>query len=163
MQTGLGRHVVSKVGGRELSPARMWRSISFTCSEVRELGGLRIQWMIVTRKRSRELIHKRMMWWTRLSISASHRLGNLLKAQCFSRREHRRGQDTCRAGCCPDLEHITSTDCAFSIVYDSLPVFCLVLRHRISFQPFGFGLNLNSLAGGYDLYSKSVVIVAPES
>ena len=38
-------------------------------------------------------------------------------------------------GCCSYLEHISSTDCAFSFLFDSLPVFCLLFRHRISFQP----------------------------
>src|SRR5262249_36129468 len=42
LQAGLSRHVIRKVGRRELSPARMRRSISFPCTEIRKLGRLRI-------------------------------------------------------------------------------------------------------------------------
>src|SRR3569832_529965 len=38
VQAGLGRHVVRIMGRRELGPARMRRSISFTSSEIGELS-----------------------------------------------------------------------------------------------------------------------------
>src|SRR5215213_8688002 len=115
----------------------MRRSISFTCSQVRKLRWLGIQWMVIRWKRSREFIHERMMWWTGSWCDASDRFGNLLKAQCLVRSQHVRGQNSGGPGCCSYLEHATSTDCALSFIYDSLPVFCLLFRHRISFQPLG--------------------------
>jgi hypothetical protein len=36
--------------------------------------------------------------------------------------------------------------------------FAFFLGIEISFQPFGFGLQIKTLAVGYDLYSKSVAI-----
>jgi hypothetical protein len=35
------------------------------------------------------------------------------------------GQNSCGPGCCSYLEHTSSTDCAFSFLSNSLPVFCL--------------------------------------
>src|ERR1051326_1493188 len=127
------------MGGRKLGPARMGRSISFTCSEVRKLGWLRIQRVVVRWEWSREIVHKGTMWWTWLSISASHRLGNrLLKRKCFTGRQHGRRHYRSRAGGWSYLEDRFSTDCAFSVLSDSLPVLCLLFGHRISFQPFGW-------------------------
>src|SRR5215510_12939113 len=108
---------------RELRPALMRRSVSFTRSCVRKLRWLRIQRMVNLRKRSQEFIHKRMMWWTDRWCNANDRFGNrLLKAQRLVRSQHVWGQNTGRPSCCSDLEHTASTDCAFSFLYDFLPV-----------------------------------------
>ena len=64
MEAGLAKYLVREMDRCELGPARMGRSISFTCSEIRKLGWLRIQGMVVRGKRSREIIHERMMWGT---------------------------------------------------------------------------------------------------
>src|ERR1051325_3506720 len=124
----------------ELRPALMWRSVSFTRSYVRKLGWLRIERVINLRKRSQEFIHEGMMWWTvsRRGRIATYRLGNrLLKAKCLTRSQHRWGQNTGGPGCCSYLEDSSSTNCAFSFLFDFRPVFCLLFRHRISFQPLG--------------------------
>src|SRR6185369_10085582 len=142
----------------ELRPALVRRSVSFTRSQVRKLRWLRIQGMINLRKRSQEFIHEGMMWWTWLSICASHRFGDRLKAKCLFRSQHTWGQNTDGPRCCSYLEDTSSTDCVLSFTLDLRPVFCLLFRHRISFQPFGLASNLRSLAGGFDLYSKSVAI-----
>src|ERR1043165_1628254 len=59
MESGLSRQLVGKVGWRELSPARMRCSIGFTCSQVRKLSWLWVQWMIIRRTRGGEVIHDR--------------------------------------------------------------------------------------------------------
>src|SRR6185369_11419554 len=147
------------MGRREMSPARMRRSISLTCPQVRKLGWLWIQWMIIRWKRSCEFLDKGMMRWTGRWCNANDRFGNrLLKAQRLIRSQHVWGQNAGGPRCCSDLEHTASTDCAFSFFYDSLPVLCLVFRHRISFQPLALASNLKSLAVGYDLYSMSVPV-----
>src|SRR5262245_10632262 len=134
----------------ELRPALMWRSVSFTRAEVGKLRRLRIQRMVNFRKRSQEFIHKRMMWWTGGGwncINATYRrLGNRsLKAQCVARIQYAWGHDRSGPGSSSYLEHSSSTDCAFSFLSDSLPVLCLLFRHRISFQPFGWPQSKNPL------------------
>src|SRR5215213_1148789 len=127
------------MGRSELGPALMGRSVGFTRTQIRKLSGRWTQRTVNLRKRSQEFIHKGMMCWTRgcwNGINATYRwLGNSLKTQCLVRSEHVWGQNTCGPGCCSYLEHISSTDCAFSCTFDFRPVFCLVFRHRISFQP----------------------------
>src|SRR6185369_1474597 len=143
------------MGRRELSPARMRRSIGFTCSQVRKLGWLWVQWMIVRWKRSCEILNKRVVWWTGLSVSASDRFGNrLLKAQRLVRSQHVWGQNTGGPRYCSDLEHTASADCAFSFFYDSLPIFCLLFRHRISFQPLGLASKSKVPSCCYDLLDE---------
>jgi len=118
--------------------------------------------MIVTGKRSRELIHKGVVRWTGLSISTSHRFGDLLlKAECFFRSQHGGRQNTSGPGSCSYLEHSSSTDCAFSFFFDLRPVVCLVCRHRISFQPFGVASILKRYLPGlsYDRDPKLPVLV----
>ena len=84
VEAGLAKYLVRKMNRRELSPARMRRSVSFTCSEIRKLGWLRIQWMVGCRKWRREIIHERTVWWTGRWCYTKYRLGNrFLKAQCF--------------------------------------------------------------------------------
>src|SRR5689334_6552993 len=125
----------------------MRRSISFACTEIRKLGRLRIQRMIIRGKRSREVIHKGMMWRTRWWRDANHRLGDgLLKAECFAGLQHAWGDYRSGPGCCSYLKHTSSADRAFSFLPDSLPVFCLLFGHRISFQPFGLASIQESFA-----------------
>src|SRR5215813_10170574 len=150
----------------ELRPALMRRSVSFTRSCVRKLSWLRIQRMINLRKRSQEFIHEGMMWWTggRSGWIATYGLGNRLKAEGLFRCQHRGRQNTGSPGCCSYLEDCSSTDRAFSFLFDFRPVFCLLFRHRISFQPLG-GLNLNPLLVVLTLTRRVLLssYLAPES
>src|ERR1044071_7976033 len=127
------------MGRSELRPALMRRSVGFTGAEVWKLRWLRIERMVNLRKRSQEFIHEGMMWWTLSWCGriATYRLGNCLKAQCLIRSQHTWGQNTRGTRCCSYLEDSSSTDCAFSFLFNLRPVFCLLFRHRISFQPLG--------------------------
>lgn len=158
------------MGGCELRPALVGISRGFTRTGVTSLLRGWDQFIeIDRRKRRREFIQKRCVAWSRSWIYcygitilvqcyiATDRLcDRLLKAKCLARSQQRWGQNSSGPGSCSYLEHSSSTDCAFSFVFDFRPVFCLLCRHRISFQPFGFGLKNKPLTGGYDLYSKSV-------
>src|SRR5215813_3921698 len=117
----------------------MRRSISFTCCQVRKLGWLWTERIIGRRSRNREIINERMMWWTVGWCNANYRFGDGLKAQCLFRSQHVWGQNTGGPGCCSYLEHAASTD--YAVLYFSRPVFRLLFRHRISFQPFRFGFD----------------------
>src|SRR5690349_10967586 len=123
----------------------MRRSISFTRCEIRKLGWCWTQRLIHRWSRSRKIINERMMWWTVGWCSANYRLGDRLKTQCLFGSQHVGGNYASGPRCCAYLEHTASTDCAFPLF--SRPVFRLFLRHRISFQPFEFGLEIKSLVG----------------
>jgi hypothetical protein len=76
MEPGLGFEFVRKMSWCELGPALMWRSISFTCAQVRELCGLRTQRMVIRRKRGRKLLDKRGVRRTVDWCNANYRLGD---------------------------------------------------------------------------------------
>ena len=77
-----GFQLVREVGRCELGPALMWRSVRFTCSEIREFGRLRTQRMIIRRKRSCEFLHEGGMRRTVCWCNANYRLRDrTLKAQ----------------------------------------------------------------------------------
>src|SRR5215203_3305006 len=123
------------VGWRELSPALMVRSRCFAHSRVSNFLWHRIQQgKVHCWKRSFEIVQKRCMCWTGgcgYGWSADYRLCNrTLKAECRVRSQHVWGQNCGGPGCCSYLEHISSTDCALSCFSNSLPVFCLLFRHR---------------------------------
>src|ERR1051326_3957980 len=103
--------------------------------------------MINLRKRSQEFIHEGMMGWTlsRGGWIATYGLGNRLKAEDLVRSQHRGRQNTGSPRCCSYLEDSSSTDCAFRFLVDFRPVFCLLFRHRISFQPLGWPQSKNPL------------------
>src|SRR5262249_38064930 len=108
--------------------------------------------MVIRRKRGREFLHKGMVRWTSWWRNAKHRLGDgFLKAECFAGFQHAWGYYRSGPGCCSYLKHTSSADRAFSFLSDSLPVFCLLFGHRISFQPFGLASIQESFASGYDL------------
>src|ERR1044071_1027986 len=132
MRAGPGFQFGGYVSWRELSPALMVRSVPFTLRLVGDLGWLWIQWLVYRWKRNRQIIHKGCMYWTpdccsALSQRRRHWVG---KGECLSSSYDVWGQNRRGPGCCPYLEHISSTDCAFSFLSDSLPVFCLLFRHR---------------------------------
>jgi hypothetical protein len=92
--------------------------------------------MVIRRKRSCKFLHEWCMrrTWPRW-LCANYRLGDTaLKAQSCARRQDAGCHYTRGTSGCAYFEHTSSTDCAFSV----LPVFCLLFRPRISFQPFGW-------------------------
>src|ERR1700754_4829682 len=146
MEPRLGFHLIFHVG-RELGPALMWSTRCFIRC-VLELLWSRNQ---IRRNRwewSREIVDKGTMCGTRgcwRCIDASHR--RLVRwvigeAECLAGTQQVRSHDRCGPSCCSNLEHTSSTDCAFSFL---LQVLCLAFRHRISFQPFGWPQSKNPL------------------
>src|SRR5689334_15019191 len=103
------------------------------------------------------------MSWTPSAYKALSRWRVNCKCLCLSRVYDIWGQYRRGPGCCSYLEHSSSTDCAFSFLSNSLPVFCLLFRHSISFQPFGFlASNLKSLVVFLTLLEECSYL-APES
>src|SRR5215211_2912172 len=87
----------------------------------------------------------------------------LLIRHCLAGSQHGWGQNCNGPGCSSYFEHISSTDCALSFFSNSLPVFCLLFRHRNLLSAV-WVWPLNQIpCCGYDLYSKSVAIELPES
>lgn len=167
MQAGPGFQLVGYLSWCELGPTLMRCAVGFTGAEVGKLTWLWIQRMVYRWKRNREIIRERCMRRTRRSRYGWNTrwiwlCNYFLISKCRFRSNHAWGQNSRGPGCCSYFEDTSSADCASSLFSNSLPVFCLLFRHRISFQPFGFGLKSNPLLVVLTL-TRRVLLSAPES
>src|ERR1044072_7018377 len=103
--------------------------------------------MVYRRGRNGEIIYKRCMYRAPDCCGALNEWRRWIRkgAKCFARINDVRGQHSRGPGCCSYFQDTSSTDCALSFLFYSLPVFCLLFRHRISFQPLGLASNQKPL------------------